>query len=282
VRRSEGASGDALDGLERLGRGSTIARDLRRLAEEPSERRARGTIICEGIHLFQEALKSRVRIDLVLLSPRLLRTPEGRETARHAAGGALPAKRVDDDLLATLATTESHQGILFVAQRPAWSEADLLAGAAPPRVVVASGIQDPGNLGALARIAEASYGSGLVRAGAGADPFSPRSLRSAAGSLFRLPVIEYPGAEPAAAALRNLGFRLLGASPGATTSYTDADLSGSLALFVGSEGAGLPQEVCRALDGEVRIPLREGVESLNVAAAAAVILFEARRRLSGR
>jgi len=261
-----------------MGRGSAVARDLRRLAGEAAERRARGAIVCEGVHLFQEALKTGNRIDLVLLSPRILRTGEGRAIVRQVAGKGLDAKRVDDDFLEALATTESHQGILFVAARPSWIEPDILAGAHPPRVLVASGIQDPGNLGALARIAEASSCAGMIRAGAGADPFSPRALRAAAGSLFRLPVLEYPDVAGAAEALRRLGFRLVGASPRAATSYIDADLGGPLALFLGSEGAGLPDTLGRTLDAEIRIPIRDGVESLNVAAAAAVILFEAANR----
>ncbi|HZE89233.1 MAG TPA: RNA methyltransferase, partial [Verrucomicrobiae bacterium] len=124
---------------------------------------------------------------------------------------------------------------------------------------------------------EAAFGSGIVCAG-GADPFSPRALRASAGALLRLPLVETGSPGDAVAACRGLGLRLVGGSPRARTGYRDADLGGAIALFVGSEGPGLGPDLSRSLDLEVSIPMRAGAESLNVATAAAVILFEAATR----
>lgn len=279
TREPRQASGDEeLAALERAGRASQVVREVRSLARDAAERRERGLLVAEGVHLAQEALKDPAAIRLALLSPRILRSEEGREVRRRLTRGSVPSKRVDDALLSSLGDVESHQGVLLILSRPQWREADLLSGPAPPRVLAACGVQDPGNLGALARIAEAAFCSGMVCAGAGADPFSPRSLRAGAGALLRLPVVEIASASEAALALRRLGFKLVGASPRGVTGYRDADLRGALALFVGSEGSGLPAEARERLDAEVRIPIRDGVESLNVAAAAAVILFEAAGR----
>lgn len=269
---------EKLPDLVRAGRASALVRDLRVLSRDPAERRARGVMLAEGIHIAREALRSPGSIRLALLSPRILRTDEGREIREGLKGGGIAVRSVEDELLASLGSVESHQGVLLLLDRPRWGEADLLGRDGPARVLAACGIQDPGNIGALARVAEAAFCTGLVSAGAGADPFSPRSLRAASGSLLRLPVFEHRTPMDAVRALRKLGLRLVGTSPRAGTGYREADLGGALALFVGGEGAGLPPEIADLLDEEVRIPVRDGVESLNVAAAAAVILFEAAAR----
>ncbi len=276
-------AGDPFDtgsfaGLPPSGRRDAIVLEARLLCRDAGERRRRGVMVAEGVHLAQEALRDPGRVRMALASPRLLRMGAGHEMARVLAAGPFPSRLVDDRLLASLAHVESHQGILLVVERPRWATPDLTSAPSPPLVLAACGVQDPGNLGALARIAEAAWASGLACAGAGADPWSARSVRASAGALMRFPVVEYPDPLTAAGSLRSLGLRLVGASPRSGTAYREDPLTGAMAIFVGSEGAGLPGDVRSALDAEVRIPVREGVESLNVAAAAAVILFEAASR----
>jgi RNA methyltransferase, TrmH family len=272
--------GSLIDHLEPAGRSSAPIREIRRLSREPSARRLEGLMVAEGIHLAQEALEHPGRIRVAVASPRLMRSEEGAALLARLREIPVPARRVDDALLASLGDVESHQGILLVIERPRWDVRDLLPDSGPPLVLAACGVQDPGNLGALARIAEAAWATGLVCAGAGADPYSPRALRASAGSLLRLPLAEFPDAALAAAKLRAAGLRLVGASPRARTGYREEPLTGALAIFVGSEGAGLSVTAEESLDALVRIPMREGVDSLNLAAAAAVILFEAAGRRS--
>ncbi len=277
------SSSDPLDDLPAAGRGSDLARDLRRLAREPAERRRRGLFLAEGIHLAEEALRSPARIRMVVVSPRIARVPRGRALLERLRRASFPVRRAGDRLLEGLCDTESHQGVILLAARPAWSLDDLLTGGSAPLVLAPCGVQDPGNLGALARVVEASWGTGIVCSGSGADPWSPRALRASAGSLLRVPIMEIPDAGETLSCLRSRGLTLVGASPRAREGYREARLSGPVALFVGGEGPGLAREVERAMDLLVRIPMREGVESLNVAAAAAVLLFEiASRRGEGR
>lgn len=223
-------------------------------------------------------MKEPRRILEAVLSDRILRTDRGRALADSIATGTFPARRVADSVLADLSDVESHQGVLLIVERPSWDLPGLLGTVAPPLVLVACGVQDPGNLGALARAADAAFASGLVCAGAGADPFSPRALRGSAGALLRLPVVEISDPREAARALRAADLTLIGASPQARTGYREAPLEAAAAIFVGSEGEGLISSLEAALDLTVRIPMRAGVESLNVAAAAAVLLFEAAAR----
>ncbi|MBI3450960.1 MAG: RNA methyltransferase [Acidobacteria bacterium] len=264
----------SLAGIPTVGRSSPLVRDVRALAGDAALRRSRRLAVAEGIHLAQEALRRPAAIRHALVSPRLLRSEEGQRLPRALAVAGVDTRAIDDPLLASLSRVESHQGVLLLVERPEWAEEHLIGPAPPPRVLVACAVQDPGNLGALARVTEAASGTGFVCAG-GADPFSPRALRASAGSLLRLPVVESASPSDAVASCRRLGLRLVGTSPRARTGYRDAELGGALALFVGSEGPGLDAELSRRLDLEVSIPMKPGVESLNVATAAAVILFEA-------
>ena len=274
---SQSDQSDPLNLLPPAGRASRTIREVRGLVSDPSERRRRSVLIAEGIHLAEEALRTPGRVRLALASPRLLRTAEGRAVAARLGAGAVESRRLDDDLLARLCQAGSHQGILLVVDHPHHAAADLTRSPDPPLVLVACGVQDPGNLGALARVAEAAWASGLACAG-GADPWSARSVRASAGSLLRLPVAEFADPPEAASQLHSLGLRRLGATPRAAQGYREAELQGPMALFVGGEGAGLDPATEAAMDDRVRIPMKEGVESLNVAAAAAVLLFEAAGR----
>jgi TrmH family RNA methyltransferase len=262
--------------LPRVGRASALVRDLRRLLRTASERRRRGLAVLEGPHLARESLNASWAIRQVLVSPCLARGSDGRRLVDEMIELHHPVHRTDDQILSSLSHLESHQGILVILDRPRWIMSDLLKGPRPPLILVAAGIQDPGNLGALARVADAAWASGLISIG-GADPWSSRSIRASAGSLLRLPVLDSTRHQPIIRSLRNSGLRLVGAVPRDGESYREADLGGGLALFMGSEGAGLPGAVLKEMDLRVTISLRRGVESLNVAAAAAVLLFQRAR-----
>jgi RNA methyltransferase, TrmH family len=148
---------------------------------------------------------------------------------------------------------------------------------------VAVGVQDPGNVGALLRTAEAAGASGAYLTGGSADAFSWKALRGSMGSAFRLPHFRVRAAVAVVERLRQAGLRLVGTDAGASAPYDRADLRGPVALFVGAEGSGLPADVLDTLDERVSVPMAGAVESLNVAVAAGVLLFEAARlRRAGR
>jgi TrmH family RNA methyltransferase len=140
------------------------------------------------------------------------------------------------------------------------------------------GVQDPGNVGALLRTAEAAGASGAYVTAGSADAFSWKALRGSMGSAFRLPHVRVRAAAPVIERLRAAGVRLVGTGKDAPVAHDRADWSGAVALFLGSEGSGLPAEVQDALDARVAIPMASGVDSLNVAVAAGVLLFEAARQ----
>jgi TrmH family RNA methyltransferase len=146
-----------------------------------------------------------------------------------------------------------------------------------PLVVVACGMQDPGNLGSVLRTAEAAGATGFAATPGGAELTHPRAVRATMGSIFRLPAAE-ADAEAVVALARRNGVTLVGAAARHGTPYDALDWTRPCALLLGSEGAGLPPEIAARLDAHVTVPMRDPVESLSVGAAAAVLLFEAARR----
>jgi len=250
------------------------------MSASPVAQRRAGLAFAEGIHLAEEAIDRGAAPRHVLVSPRLLRSPGGRrllDRLRESAGRA-EVLATDDAVLGKLGHVETHQGILLVLQRPVHRIEEMLA--ERPLILAACGVQDPGNVGALGRIAEAAWGTGLLCLGPCADPYSPKALRASAGALLRLPVLEYADPLRAAEDLAARGVRLVGTAPRASRSYLQSGWEGPVAFFVGGEGPGLAEALLDSMDEVVGIPMREGVESLNVAAAAAVLLFAAAGRRS--
>lgn len=262
----------------RLARTHPLVALIRKLSRSPEERAGAGLIVVEGVRLALEALSETVPIREAIVSPRLKRDPRGIRILASLERAGVAVRWTDDRLLASLHDSETHQGILLLARRPDDDPEHLTpSGDRRGLVLAAFAVQDPGNLGALIRLADAAGASSLLAAG-GADPFGPRAVRASAGSIFRLPVVRTRTPAEAVGILDDLrarGLALAGAVPRGGIDYREADLSGPMTLIVGGEGAGMPPEVESRLDRRLTIPMSPRVESINVAAAAAVLLFAA-------
>jgi TrmH family RNA methyltransferase len=173
----------------------------------------------------------------------------------------------------------SPQGILAIARRPLWDWKNLF-GRAPAPIVILDGIQDPGNVATIVRTAEAAGAAGIVTTPETASLFSPKALRGSAGSSLRLPILEHRDAEEIICALRVAGCGILAADaqngPEGAVSYSHVDWTKPWAIVLGQEGSGLSAGWQAAR--RVFIPMKPVVESLNVAAAAAILLFEFHRQ----
>ena len=209
-------------------------------------------------------------------SPRAEASPAGATALSALRGRAVPVRRMTAELLASLSEAETSQGVLALARRPVVEEDRVFRGT--PLVLVADGVQNPGNLGGLLRTAEAAGASGAILTGACADPFSWKALRGSMGSAFRLPLLRGLTIEQALDALEARGVAVLATAQDGERRYDEADLRGPVALVVGSEGAGLPDSVRARATARLRVPLAGPVESLNVGVAAALVLFEAARQ----
>jgi TrmH family RNA methyltransferase len=206
-------------------------------------------------------------------------TPLRRAVERAAAAGVavwgLPA-----GVLEQVSDTTTPQGLLAVAARRTVPVAELAARPGPVLVLV--DVADPGNAGTSVRAAEAAGAAGVVFAGTSTDPFGPKAVRAAAGSLLRVAVAEATDAPGVLADLRAAGRRLVATVAGGGAPPEQVDLVAPVAVLVGSEAHGLGDPVVAAADHRLTIPLAAGVESLNAAVAGAVVLFEAARQRRGR
>jgi TrmH family RNA methyltransferase len=251
---------------------------MRALRRDAALRRSEGVFLAEGTHLVREALSCGAPIEVFLHSPALLDLPEGPALLRDVRARGLPCHETGQATLAAVCEARTPQPVACLVRHEPLGEAEasrLLDRAT--LAVLLDGIQDPGNLGSILRSADGA-GCDVCLVGPGsADPFHPRAVRATMGSVFRLPVLQEP-CDDALDRLARHGFRVLGADPHRGVEYDRAVLEGKLALVFGGEGAGMGQAVRGRLDGLLRIPLRDGVESLSVAAAAAVVLFEVARQ----
>ncbi len=253
-----------------VGKNHPALRRVRDLARDAERRRAESVLVAEGPHLVREALDAAADVELVVGAPRLGATPEGQALRQAVDRAGLPFVEASDAALDAVQDARSPQPVVCVVRvRPV----DLPATLDRARLVVlACGVQDPGNLGAIRRTADAAGADLLLATAGSADLHHPRAVRASAGSAFRLPAVRGELGE-LTDRLVSRGFRLLGADPRGELAFHDADWSGRLALVLGAEGPGLPPELDPVLAARIRIPMREGVESLSIGAAAAVLLF---------
>jgi TrmH family RNA methyltransferase len=244
-----------------------------------------GMIGIEGPHLVEEALRAGILAEALLVSTSGERH---MERLRPWLTSEIQILRTSDKLFASAAETETPQGMAALVKPRVAAFDDLVRGIA--LIVVLVGVQDPGNVGTIVRAAEAFGATGVAASAAGKDsgtanPFSPKALRASAGSALRFPILRAAAAPILLAQLHVAGVETFAAVPensraaGAIRPW-EADLRKPAALLIGNEGAGLPPEIERSAGVRVKIPLAAGVESLNAAMAATVLLYEAARQRS--
>ncbi len=250
-----------------------------------------GFVGVEGVRLVEEALRSGCPIEAVLFSESGERHRERLAPLIDRPEIAIPILRTADRLFEGVADTEHPQGVAALVKPRVASFDDVLRvseGVCSPLLVVLAGVQDPGNVGTILRTASAFGATGAVTAASGqsgtASPFSPKALRASAGAALHLPILAGMSLPILLAQLRVANVRTLAscvhesAADKPLLAPWEVDWCEPVALLVGNEGAGLPEDVERSADARIRIPTSSGVESLNAAAAAAVLFYEAARQ----
>jgi TrmH family RNA methyltransferase len=251
-----------------------------------------GAVGVEGVRLVEEALRSGSSVEAVLFSESGERHQDRLAPLISRPEVAFPTLHTTDRLFEGLADTEHPQGVAALVQPRSATLDELLrssASACSPLLVVLAGVQDPGNVGTILRTAAAFGATGAVTAASGqsgtASPFSPKALRASAGAALHLPILPGMSLAILLTQLKMANVRTLASSvrepregEPRVLSPWEVDWCEPVALLVGNEGAGLTEEVERSADARIRIPMASGIESLNAAAAAAVLFYEAARQ----
>ena len=258
-------------------RGNPLIRDLRALLHTSRRRAAR--CVVEGWRFLEAAVANGAQLQLVVYTPAAAAHPRAGELRQRLQSMGVRLVLVSPYVFKSLTQVEAPQGVLGVARRPPEASVAILRDRRA-LLVVLDGIQDPGNVGAVLRTSAAAGVTGGVIVGSAADPYGAKAIRASAGAVFRLPLLFFKTATEAAAALLEHRVRLLVADP--RGERLDSEISYGrrpLALVIGSEGAGAaPAWAQQGIT--VRLPMAEGVESLGVAAAAAVLLYRAGHPIS--
>jgi RNA methyltransferase, TrmH family len=250
---------------------------LRALLRDPAARTDERAFVLEGPRLLEDALRRGADVSAIYLGTNA-RFAFASLLAHPGADG-VPVAELKEGVLEKLGTTRTPQPVLAVVPMPAPVSVPDLDGPGPVLVVV--DVADPGNLGTLLRSAEASGCAGLVCCGSTVDPFNPKVVRASAGSIFGVPIVDSRGGKgesvKVVTALGQAGRRRYGAAVGGTP-LTEVDLAAPVALVLGNEAHGIPAEVDERLDARIAVPMAGAAESLNVAMAGTVLVFEAARQ----
>lgn len=247
--------------MERItSRRNPLITHIRRLSTDRAYRRESREFLGDGIKLLEEAVRWNAPLTMVAVTSGTP-LPPGLE-ARTV--------EVPEDVMTSISPARSPQGALFLAKMPELSPPERLEGG---RWLVLDGLQDPGNVGTIWRTADALGADGLLLVNHCADPYSPKTVRSAMGACFRLPAYEAEASE-LPGLLERSGLPLYAAALREDTEDIRTAQLNRCAVVIGNEGQGVSREILEWSEGAVRIPMRSRCESLNAAAAAAVILWE--------
>ena len=236
-------------------------------------------IFIEGLRLCEEALRSGLMLEAAIFSEEIARKERAAPVIAELTRVCERVASVSERLLESISYTKTPQGIIVLASRPDTSEARLSETVSDmPLVVVMHQINNPVNVGAILRTAEAAGATGAIATRNTTDPFSPKALRGAMGSAFRLPIWNGASYREAIGWCDSRDIFSVCADARSSSSYTDVDWHRPCALILGPESTGLDPEEISAASETVRIPMHGLVESLNVSVAAGILLYEAVRQ----
>ena len=248
-----------------------------------SGRNHRSGLTVEGRRPVLEALRSEVTVQRILMFEELERGPQIEEIIRLARAAAIPIEPARTRDLDRASATGKHQGVIALTPDPHYVPLDRLlidasAGDDAPLIAVLDGIEDPQNLGAIARTVDCAGGHGLVIPERRAAGITPGAIRASAGALEHVPVARVVNLGRAVEEIKSAGVWTVGLDADAGQDYTQVDLTGPTAIVIGAEGSGLSRLVREKCDLLASIPLLGKLESLNVSVSAAIALYEAVRQ----
>jgi TrmH family RNA methyltransferase len=250
-----------------------------RALSDPKNRRKERAFLIEGTKMVEEALRDNRGVKMVVASPTIVQR-HGKGILKLAEHKSVEIVWISERLMDTISENKSPQPVMAVVKMSEHAEEELLAHSAK-LIVVAHQLQDPGNLGTIIRTSEAVGASGVAITPNTVDPFNAKAIRASMGSILRLPIVSIGDFAGFIKKCKQQGFQTAATVVTGKKTHFEVDLTKPTVMILGQEGAGLSQDLLADIDLQVRIPMAETIDSLNVATAAAVILYEAmRQRLS--
>ncbi|OFV93647.1 MAG: hypothetical protein A3G76_06085 [Acidobacteria bacterium RIFCSPLOWO2_12_FULL_65_11] len=233
-------------------------------------------LLLDGVHLVLEAMAAGLPIRQAVFLADAADRPELQTLSARLQQLHVATVTAGAPVMHALSPVRSSSPVVAVADRPRGEAGHVYRDT--PLAIVAVDVQDPGNLGAIVRVAEAGGATGVVATGASADPFGWKALRGSMGSALRLPIVSSPDGIAAIGEARRHFCRVIATVPRRGRSLFEVDLTGPVAVLIGGEGQGLTPSLVEAADERVTIPMQPPVESLNAAVTAALVVYEARRQ----
>jgi len=240
-----------------------------------------GFIFIEGVRLVEEALLSDIELVEAFVADDFAAGPRQTIVTSDLLRRGSPMFAVPREIAVSLSDTQSGQGIVVIAERPVERVLDDMTanrGSGVPVVLFLEQTNNPSNLGAVIRTAEAAGAAGVIVSDRSTDPFVPKALRASMGSAFRIPICTGQELNAVLKWAVESGLRTTAADVGAGRFYTAPDWTTPRLLVLGSEAHGLDQETKERIDELIKIPMSNGVESLNLAVSCGIVLFEAKRQ----
>jgi len=251
-------------------------------ARQVRDGRDRSMIFIEGLRLADEALRSELAVRECFVTEKFGESSQGSEIVEALEDRGVPVTRCSEAAFRSIADTTNPQGIVLLADRPGGAELErLFSSTVPLLLVYCFEINDPSNLGALLRTAEAVGVSGVILSPNSTDPFAPKALRASMGAAFRVAIASGVEFDALSAFAKENDICTIATVADAGEYHFEANLKDAVVIVLGGEANGLPPQVIDACDVQIRIPMQAGVESLNLAVSGAIILYEAvRQRMS--
>lgn len=231
-----------------------------------------GKYIIEGENLIEEAVKSGETMEYIIIREDY----EGK--ALEFADAAQEAVLMDRQLFEKIAQTETSQGVIAIVEKKMYTPDEFYSMAGDGNIVFLDRLQDPGNIGTVIRTAEAAGYKGIVSLKGTGDIYSPKTVRAATGSVFRMPVLHEADLSEAAGHIRNCGKNIVATCMDGEKEYFDVDMKKNIVLVIGNEGNGISDELKELADIKIRIPMQGLVESLNASVAAGILMYESMRK----
>jgi TrmH family RNA methyltransferase len=255
-------------------RQNALVKRFRALAQQRAA--AEPSVLLDGAHLVEEALASPVTLETAVFSESAANERLAPLLERVARSGARVVV-APDAVFPAVSPVQHPSGVAAIAQVTMRRLEDVLR-VGPHLLLMLDGVQDPGNLGAIIRVAEGCGATGVIVGDGSADAFGWKAVRSAMGSSLRLPIAQRVNMADALRLVKATGTRVLAAVPRNGTALPECDFRPSTAVLLGGEGAGISEDLLRGADATLSIPMTPPVESLNVAIASALVLYEASRQ----